>query len=1443
MKNFYFLFLSLILWINAKPQNSFEFNSAGSNTTITGFTQGPVDVIFYKNSPYTSTTFASTTTSVAFQLSNQQYTGGGISPGFGTGMGVDLSSTTTAVNTPRYVAMNAISSGNVDANHSAIPSPVSTGIALATNYAVSIFSTTNYLEAAGISTTAAARYHYSDLTLTFSSPVTNPVVHFVGLGGRATNASGQIVGFTTDLDLVAANTATLPTLSRLSGNSTFVVSASAITNTATDYTASTSSGAASGSALVTGSGITSLTFRLYIKSDRKAGNWTQLGVLLSGDRFLMGASLLAPVSLTGTVYNDLDGSSNGIANLSGVTNITGLNAVLVDANGNVVGTTAVSSTGTYTFPNVAANSSYTVLITTQTATVGSPAPAVTLPAGWVSTGEYNGTSTTSTQNDGNANGTSAVIAVGTTNVTNVNFGIEQAPNSNDVTAAAQINPGGTVAVQVPALTGTDYTATGTTTSMGTGNTIVIKTLPTNGTLYYNGVLVTAGQVITNYDPTKLTLDPNAGAISVSFTYAFIDAAGKEDPTPATVTMPFNTPAAAISGVVYVDASGMTGGVDGTAYTGGNLYANLLDASGNVIKSVPVSTTDGSYAFTDVANGDYNVQISSIQGTIGQPAPAQTLPGTYVNSSSTDATTPYDGKTPVSVVNNTSVTGVNFGIQTGPTAVNDALIDQGPGTVSLNILTNDSDALPGTINPATVSLVPPANASNITQTIINGITYITGFTVYDDPANPTVATGTWSVNSSGVVTYDPTNNYNNTAPLPINYTVRDNAGAISNQATITITYKPHVSLSGTVFNDNNGLNGGNTIDGTVTPLPTLYASLVDPATNTIVATVPVVDGSYIFENIAGNSNYNIVLTTNAAGSTAPSLPTGWFNTGEYVNSGAGSDLTANGILSVAVATTDITTTKFGINQPPTAVDNTAASTVNPGGTVSVAVPSTTFSGTDPNNGTVATMTITAFPSNATSITINGVTYTASSFPAAGITVPTNSTGNPTQAISVDPIDGAVSVQIPYTLTDIAGLKSAAATATIPFTGLTISGTVYNDNDAGTPDGTAYTTGSLYANLIGPDGKVWATTPISTTDGTYAFTDLSKGSYTVQLSSTQGTVGQLPPASSLPFTYEYVSATDATVTDGNTDASLTTVNVTGVNFGINQPPLADNKTNTLIDQTSTTPVTLTPNNSSPILSGSDPNGGSIVTYDITSLPTNGYLYLNGVQVTSLAEVQGLTSADFATLQYVVDNTNPGVTNGATQDQFTYTVTDNAGLTSNEATYVIPFQGALPIELLSFEGSSNGCNTILNWATAGESHFSHFEIERSADGVHFIKLGEMTARGSNSLYRFTDASASKITYYRLKMVDLDAKYAYSEVISVRGTCEKISITPTLAHDFVYINGQKGGESVKIYAFDGKLLIDGILQQGYDPLSISKLPVGVYLLTISKDGQIIKNEKVIKQ
>jgi hypothetical protein len=96
------------------------------------------------------------------------------------------------------------------------------------------------------------------------------------------------------------------------------------------------------------------------------------------------------------------------------------------------------------------------------------------------------------------------------------------------------------------------------------------------------------------------------------------------------------------------------------------------------------------------------------------------------------------------------------------------------------------------------------------------------------------------------------------------------------------------------------------------------------------------------------------------------------------------------------------------------------------------------------------------------------------------------------------------------------------------------------------------------------------------------------------------------------------------------------------------------------------------------------------------------------------------------------------------------------------------ASPVKLISFAAKRFGENDVdLQWTSASEENFSYYSIEKSEDGLTFWKIAEVAANGlSNGLtsYQYDDSRFDKSCYYRLRMVDNDGKFAFSNITYVQ-------------------------------------------------------------------------------
>ena len=93
-------------------------------------------------------------------------------------------------------------------------------------------------------------------------------------------------------------------------------------------------------------------------------------------------------------------------------------------------------------------------------------------------------------------------------------------------------------------------------------------------------------------------------------------------------------------------------------------------------------------------------------------------------------------------------------------------------------------------------------------------------------------------------------------------------------------------------------------------------------------------------------------------------------------------------------------------------------------------------------------------------------------------------------------------------------------------------------------------------------------------------------------------------------------------------------------------------------------------------------------------------------------------------------------------------------------------LPLTLLTFKASQGEDNVKVSWTTSGEINVSKYEVERSINGLEFLKVGTVAAKnGQQDLeYAWTDAQPKEgYNFYRLKMIDKNGDFKYSEIVKV--------------------------------------------------------------------------------
>jgi hypothetical protein len=264
------------------------------------------------------------------------------------------------------------------------------------------------------------------------------------------------------------------------------------------------------------------------------------------------------------------------------------------------------------------------------------------------------------------------------------------------------------------------------------------------------------------------------------------------------------------------------------------------------------------------------------------------------------------------------------------------------------------------------------------------------------------------------------------------------------------------------------------------------------------------------------------------------------------------------------------------------------------------------------------------------------------------------------------------------------------------------------------------------------------------------------------------------------------------------------------------------------------------------------GQTVPYQVTP-STSGFLY-------------AVTSASSSTTNYTVSQWGTGSDLSMTTYPFNTAGTYNllvsavsfsgAGcLSSSAATVVV--STSLPVTLLYFTGRNEDGLSKLTWETTTEDQVDRFVVERSDDGRQFTEIGSVKATGNSNFrikYDYTDSKpVVKYAWYRLRMVDIDGKVKYSNVIRLVNDVRNITVLSVTPNPFestlrVQVNSDKViPATIRIVDLTGREMfrLNNVLTAGNNNISVhpsTALANGVYVLQLIADDEVILNQKIQK-
>jgi hypothetical protein len=179
----------------------------------------------------------------------------------------------------------------------------------------------------------------------------------------------------------------------------------------------------------------------------------------------------------------------------------------------------------------------------------------------------------------------------------------------------------------------------------------------------------------------------------------------------------------------------------------------------------------------------------------------------------------------------------------------------------------------------------------------------------------------------------------------------------------------------------------------------------------------------------------------------------------------------------------------------------------------------------------------------------------------------------------------------------------------------------------------------------------------------------------------------------------------------------------------------------------------------------------------------------------------------------------------------------------TAVINVSAVLAADLIAVNAKVAQGKNLLTWATASEKNNDKFVVERSANGLDFVTVGEVKAAGTSQTvnnYAFSDENvAGSINYYRLKMVDVDGKSNTSKVVAVasKGTLA-VNVVRSLEGSKVNIVSDSEGEAtINVYNLNGQLVANQAVNvtSGSSEHILNLNQTGLFVVSVTNGKSVV--------
>ena len=164
-------------------------------------------------------------------------------------------------------------------------------------------------------------------------------------------------------------------------------------------------------------------------------------------------------------------------------------------------------------------------------------------------------------------------------------------------------------------------------------------------------------------------------------------------------------------------------------------------------------------------------------------------------------------------------------------------------------------------------------------------------------------------------------------------------------------------------------------------------------------------------------------------------------------------------------------------------------------------------------------------------------------------------------------------------------------------------------------------------------------------------------------------------------------------------------------------------------------------------------------------------------------------------------------------------------------------LPVDFLSVKADIiNPSTAKISWNVANEVRIARYELQKATNGVNFETIATVPPTAASSYFAL-DNNLKDLNYYRIKAIDLDGRFGYSETLLLNtrnaSTAPYIAGNPVV-NNTIRIMNTKAGSKISIVENTGRTLMTWTATNVFETKDINRLPAGNYIVVINDNGKV---------